>query len=164
MLLTLIEKWIKRIQSHRLSMKIFLTNLWITFKANFGGKPGNIVKNNAYQIVIFTCLLAGSIFWIGYRSSLTAGLSIVNFDLPFDDLESLLVSNYRWLIYIGNWRIYNTNFVILLYEGLFLLQKAGLCLEPFGGQMKNQYGASSTKIEWLNQNPFIPLKKVWRKF
>ena len=93
--LTSIEKWINKSQSQKLFFKNLLTNLWIALKANFGGKPGSIVKNNAYQILIFSCLLVGSIFWMAYRASLTSELAVVNFKLPFNDLESLLVSDYR---------------------------------------------------------------------
>ena len=93
--LTIIEKWINKTQSHKLLFKNLLMNLWIALKANFGGKPGSIIKNNAYQIVIFSCLLVGSIFWMAYRASLTSELAVVNLKLPFDDLESLLVSDYR---------------------------------------------------------------------
>ena len=93
--LTSIEKWINKSQSQKLFFKNLLTNLWIALKANFGGKPGSIIKNFAYQIVIFSCLLVGSIFWMAYRASLTSELAVVNFKLPFDDLESLLVSDYR---------------------------------------------------------------------
>ena len=93
--LTIIEKWINKTQSHKLLFKNLLMNLWIALKANFGGKPGSIINNNAYQIVIFSCLLVGSIFWMAYRASLTSELAVVNLKLPFDDLESLLVSDYR---------------------------------------------------------------------
>ena len=93
--LTIIEKWINKSQSHKILFMNLLINLWIAFKANFGGKPGSIIKNNAYQMVIFSCLLVGSIFWMAYRASLTSELAVVNFKLPFDDLESLLVSDYR---------------------------------------------------------------------
>ena len=93
--LTIIEKWVNKTQSHKLLFKNLLINLWIALKANFGGKPGTIISNNAYQIVIFSCLLVGSIFWMAYRASLTSELAVVKFKLPFDDLESLLVSDYR---------------------------------------------------------------------
>ena len=93
--LTIIEKWINKTQSHKLLFKNLLMNLWIALKANFGGKPGSIINNNAYQIVIFSCLLVGSIFWMAYRASLTSELAVVKLKLPFDDLESLLVSDYR---------------------------------------------------------------------
>ena len=93
--LTIIEKWVNKTQSHKLLFKNLLMNLWIALKANFGGKPGTIISNNAYQIVIFSCLLVGSIFWMAYRASLTSELAVVKFKLPFDDLESLLVSDYR---------------------------------------------------------------------
>lgn len=81
-----------------------MVTFWIAFKANFGGKPSKInAKNNAYQIGIFICLLAGSIFWIAYRASLTSELSVVRLKPPFNNLESLLKSDYRLISPPKSW-------------------------------------------------------------
>ena len=72
-----------------------LKNFWITMKANAGGKPSSVPKNNAYQIVLFDCLLIGILIWIIYRAELTSKLSVVELKMPFNDLESLYKSNYK---------------------------------------------------------------------
>ena len=73
----------------------FLKNLWVAVKANFGGKPNKLQKNTSYQILLFDCLLVGSVIWMAYRASFTSELSIRKLKLPFNDLESLLKSDYK---------------------------------------------------------------------
>ena len=73
----------------------YLENLWIAFKANFGGKPSSIHENNSYKISIFSCLLVGSIVWIAYRAEIISELSVLKVKMPFDSLEDLSKSNYR---------------------------------------------------------------------
>ena len=75
---------------------IFFTNLWVALKANIGGKPNSIRQNNTHKLVIFECLLAGSLTWMAYRGSLSASLSIIKETFPFNDLESLLKSDYKY--------------------------------------------------------------------
>ena len=74
---------------------ICTTNLWIAFKANFGGKPSFVHKSFTLQIILFTCLLVGSVIWMAYRASLTSELSIRRVIKPFNSLESLLESDYK---------------------------------------------------------------------
>ena len=74
---------------------IFTSNLWIAFKANFGGKPSFVHKSFTLQIILFVCLLVGSIIWIGYRASLTSKLSVRRVTMPFNSLETLLESDYK---------------------------------------------------------------------
>ena len=74
---------------------IFFTNLWITLKANAGGKPSKLQKNTIYRIVLFDCLLVGSVIWMAYRASLTSELSVAKLKLPFNDLESLSKTDYK---------------------------------------------------------------------
>ena len=73
------------------------TNLWVALKANFGGKPRFVLahRNVTLQIILFTCLLVGSIIWMAYRGSLTSELSVKRVSKPFDSLESLLESDYK---------------------------------------------------------------------
>ena len=73
----------------------YLTNLWVAFKANAGGKPNSIKKIASYKIVLFDCLLVGSVVWMAYRASFTSELSIVKLKLPFNDLESLLRTDFK---------------------------------------------------------------------
>ena len=73
----------------------FLTNLWVAIKANAGGKPSKLQKNTVHQIVLFDCLLVGSVIWMAYRASLTSELSVAKLKLPFNDLESLSKTDYK---------------------------------------------------------------------
>ena len=78
------------------SVMNYLKNLWIASKANFGGKPNSVVRGFAAQrLMLFICLLSGTIIWIAYRGSLTSELSVIEKDIPFDDLESLSKSDYK---------------------------------------------------------------------
>ena len=83
--------------SHMITLISFISHCWIAIKSNFGGKPASVHKNNSYQIAVFVCLLAGSIVWIFYRAFLTSELSIIKLKQPFNDLESLLASDYRYI-------------------------------------------------------------------
>ena len=74
---------------------IFFTNLWVALKANAGGKPSKLQKNTIYRIVLFDCLLVGSVIWMAYRASFTSELSVTKLKLPFNDLESLSKTDYR---------------------------------------------------------------------
>ena len=73
----------------------YLENLWLAFKANFGGKPSSIHQNNSFKISIFYCLLVGNIVWIAYRAEIMSQLSVLKVKKPFDSLEDLSKSNYR---------------------------------------------------------------------
>ena len=73
----------------------YLENLWVALKANVGGKPNRIQKNTVYQILLFNCLLVGSVIWMAYRASFTSELSVRKLKLPFYDLESLFKSDYK---------------------------------------------------------------------
>ena len=78
------------------SLMNYLKNLWIASKANFGGRPNSVKRGNAaQQFMVFTCLLSGTIIWIAYRGSLTSELSVIERDIPFNDLESLSKSDYK---------------------------------------------------------------------
>ena len=76
----------------------FLTNLWVAFKANIGGKPSKVPKNIVHRIIMFDCLLVGMIVWIAYRASLTSELSVTDLKFPFNDLESLLKTDYKLVL------------------------------------------------------------------
>ena len=70
-------------------------NVWIAFKANFGGAPGSIITRNSYRIIIFVCLLVGSIVWMAYQGSLTSKLAVIQQTYPFKNLQGLSESNYE---------------------------------------------------------------------
>ena len=73
----------------------FLTNLWVALKANAGGKPSKLQKTTVHRIVLFDCLLVGSVIWMAYRASLTSELSVAKLKLPFNDLGSLSKTDYK---------------------------------------------------------------------
>ena len=73
----------------------YLKNLWISIKANIGGKPSSQHKNGAHQTVLFTCLSIGVIIWMAFRASMTSVLSVNRLKLPFHDFESLHTLNFK---------------------------------------------------------------------
>jgi hypothetical protein len=92
--LTLIEKLFCS-KDQRFLPVDYLTNLWVAIKANAGGKPSKLQKNTVHRIVLFDCLLVGSVIWMAYRASFTSELSVTKLKLPFKDLESLSKTSYR---------------------------------------------------------------------
>ena len=96
----------------------YLENLWLAFKANFGGKPSSIHQNSSYKISIFSCLLVGSIVWIAYRAEIISQLSVLKVKMPFDNLEDLSKSNYRQVQHSGSFLFlcYCQYFFCLLFE------------------------------------------------
>ena len=92
--LTLIEKLFCSKDQVFTTMNL-LTNLWVAIKANAGGKPSKLQKNTVHRIVLFDCLLVGSVIWMAYRASFTSELSVKKLKLPFNDLESLSKTGYR---------------------------------------------------------------------
>ena len=92
--LTLIERFSCAKDQGFLPMD-YLANLWVAIKANAGGKPSKLQKNTVHRIVLFDCLLVGSVIWMAYRASFTSELSVTKLKLPFNDLESLSKTSYR---------------------------------------------------------------------
>ena len=94
--LTILERFFIKSITEKLPIFNFLKNLWVAFKVNFGGKPNySVPANTTHKIVMFECLLVGSLIWMAYRASLTSELSVKKLKLPFNNLESLLASDYR---------------------------------------------------------------------
>ena len=73
----------------------YLKNLWVALTSNFGAEQSSVIKSVIYDIVLFDCLLVGSVVWMAYQASLTSELSIIKLKLPFIDLETLYKSNYK---------------------------------------------------------------------
>ena len=78
----------------------FLSAIWTSFIAYFGGKPTNksIDNQTTYKIVLFTSLLCGSLVWMFYRGYLSSNLSFTIKKLPFTDLKSLSKTNWRYIV------------------------------------------------------------------
>ena len=70
--------------------------IWTSFAANFGGTISeNTTGRTAHKIVIFVMLFCGNWIWMGYQASLTVDLSIPDNELPFNDLESFLLTDWN---------------------------------------------------------------------
>ena len=92
---TLIERIFGPSKDYEFFMVHYLRNFWVAFKANAGGKPSSTKKNTSYKIVLFDCLLVGSVVWMAYRASFTSELSVKKLKLPFNDLQSLSETDYK---------------------------------------------------------------------
>ena len=95
-ILTFIEKLQGgRSRGKSLCFADYLKNLWVALKSNFGGEHSSVIKSLIYDIVLFDCLLVGSVVWMAYQASLVSELSVIKYKLPFIDLESLYRSDYK---------------------------------------------------------------------
>jgi hypothetical protein len=65
--------------------------------ANFSGKPVKPPKVSTEKVLIFSCLLTGSIIWMYYRASLTSELSTLLIKWPFETMETLTLTNYKYV-------------------------------------------------------------------
>ncbi len=74
----------------------FMTWLWLAFSVNFGGNQNSakLKKIPSNRIILFFCLLGGTIIWIGYRASITSDLSVIKIVYPFNDLESFTKTEF----------------------------------------------------------------------
>ena len=94
--LTFIEKFHGGLTSGKfLCFTDYLKNLCVAIKSNFGGEHSSVIKSVIYDIVLFDCLLFGSVVWMAYQASLTSELSVIKLKLPFIDLETLYKSDYK---------------------------------------------------------------------
>ena len=84
---------------HKLKLSNIFGFIWTSLIIYCGGKPNktSIDTRKTYKAVIFISLLGGAIIWMAYRSYLTAELSVILKKYPFNDLESLSKSNWRYL-------------------------------------------------------------------
>ena len=95
-ILTFIEKFHGGLTSGKSScFTDYLKNLCVALKSNFGGEHSSVIKSLIYDIVLFDCLLVGSVVWMAYQASLVSELSVIKYKLPFIDLESLYRSDYK---------------------------------------------------------------------
>ena len=90
---------------HKLKISNIFGFIWTSLNVYFGGKPSNtsIDSRRTYKAVVFVSLLSGVIIWMAYRSFLTAELSVIIKKYPFNDLESLSKTNWRYLIIFKNY-------------------------------------------------------------
>ena len=71
---------------------------------NFGGDPPQSELNelNSFKVFTFTLLICGFIIWSTYNAFLISQLSIKIVKHPFNDLESLSKTDYRYMIFTSN--------------------------------------------------------------
>ena len=68
----------------------------MALSANAGGKPKDPFPKSGYnQLIVFICLLSGSVIWMAYRASITSELAAYKESFPFDSLETLLKTNFK---------------------------------------------------------------------
>ena len=92
--LTFIETFFG-LTNQRFCFADYLKNFWVAIKANVGGEHSSVNTSTIYDIILFDCLLVGSIVWMAYQASLTSELSVIKLKLPFIDLETLYRSDYK---------------------------------------------------------------------
>ena len=71
--------------------------VWMAFSTNAGGKCKDGLKNktSSNKTVLFSLLLTGTINWMAYRAFLTSELSAVKITYPFNNMETMLSTNFR---------------------------------------------------------------------
>ncbi len=80
-----------------LSIARFFSTLWLAFSANFGNKPAKPPgKNNLTgKILVFSCLMGGTIMFMSYRGSMMAILAARRVKMPFATRDELLNTDYK---------------------------------------------------------------------
>ena len=73
---------------------------WSTLMTFFGGafQAGNSNKES-YKIVILISLLSGFVIWTSYNAFLTSEILVVDKMYPFNDLEDLSKTNWKYVLY-----------------------------------------------------------------
>ena len=82
----------------KLKMLSCLGFYWTTFIAILGGKPTPtpIDSKKSYKLIVFVSLLSGVLIWMFYRSFIIASLSVQVKEYPFNDMESLSKTKWRY--------------------------------------------------------------------
>ncbi len=73
-------------------------DFWILGAAYFGGKPRASAANEGgpLKVVFFVAFFSGTLVFMSYRSSLTAELAITRDSIPFETLDQLYESDFRY--------------------------------------------------------------------
>ena len=73
-------------------------HLWSSFMVMFGGAPNEDTSGfRSKKVVVFISMLAGMIVWTSYNASFTSELASVERVYPFTDLDTLSMSNWRYV-------------------------------------------------------------------
>ena len=77
-----------------------MINIWTAVISKFGGKPSKhkIDYITSYRALLFAFLLDGVVFWATYRGFLFSALSTKHHKYPFNDLNSLAKSDYKYVL------------------------------------------------------------------
>ncbi len=78
-------------------------NVYVAFASNFGidmSKGGLRDYGIGFSIraLLLSVYITGNVIFMGYRASLTSGLSVRTLKLPFQDPEGLLSSDFRYIL------------------------------------------------------------------
>ena len=76
----------------------FCQHAWISFTTFFGGTDGHYkdTRKLSNRVVLLSSMLGGLVIWLSYNGYLTADLLAIENRYPFNDLESLSKSNWRY--------------------------------------------------------------------
>ena len=77
--------------------------LLMTLQANLGYDSFDQSLTNkleTHKVIVFTSLLMGNVLWLTYNGALLSELIIPKLDKPFHDLESLIKTNYKYILTI----------------------------------------------------------------
>lgn len=79
-----------------------IINIWTAVISKFGGKPlkHKIENITSYKVLLFATFLDGVVFWASYRGFLFYALSSKHPKYPFNDLNSLIESDYRYVLIV----------------------------------------------------------------
>ena len=97
--LCIILVW-KILHSDKMNVKEAIKVAAITIRTNFGyGNFDSLPKLGieSPKFIFLIVLLMGNIIWQSYNASLLSGLITPNVIKPFEDLKSLVKSNFRFL-------------------------------------------------------------------
>ena len=72
--------------------------IWASFTPNFGGIPfqSNTDHIASYKTLVLVFMMDGLVLWTTYQSEMYADLSKPLIKEPFNDLDSLVKSDYMW--------------------------------------------------------------------
>ena len=83
---------------HQLKLLNFLGFVWTSFIAHLGSKPKEtlIDSKKSYKVLVFISLVSGMVVWIAYKSFLKAEFAVSLKKHPFNDMESLSKTDWRY--------------------------------------------------------------------
>ncbi len=79
-------------------IRVIMGDWWMLFASYFGRGPTSNIDNKRGTIraLLFLVFLTGNIVCLSYKASLTAKLSVRRRSLPFESIEELIKSDFRY--------------------------------------------------------------------